>query len=68
MGNHCIEVTCADCGRNWCVRGCTFDTGPDADRARRVQDELAANPKLIKAGDPCTCGSSNSYMGSFYPK
>lgn len=28
MSNHCIEVICLSCGKQWCDRGCSYETGP----------------------------------------
>ncbi len=36
MANHCIDVICLVCGREWCVRGCGYgrDAEPDQDRVK----------------------------------
>ena len=27
MANHCIEVTCCNCGAAYCLLGCNYDNG-----------------------------------------
>lgn len=39
MANHCVEVVCAACGTEWCVRGCGFKTDPDKSKARPLHHQ-----------------------------
>lgn len=64
MGNHCIDVTCAVCGRTWCERCYDGPSLPDSDRAKRVQD-MEAKGQTIKVNTGC-CGQGRVYMGCFF--
>jgi hypothetical protein len=40
MSNHCIDVTCIDCGSNWCIRGCQNSySGTNKKRALRAKND-----------------------------
>lgn len=65
MANHCIDVTCMDCGNNWCVRGCSNDSsGPDKARANRAKNDLRP---ILCENERCVCGSKNVAHGNYYP-
>lgn len=64
MANHCIDVTCAVCGRNWCVRGCC-DKSSNIDKARALRAQNDSRP--IKCNEErCKCGSDNVVHGNYY--
>lgn len=64
MANHCIDVTCSNCGRTWCARGCNDEGGPDPARAERVKKQVREG-RALQSGDAC-CGKQEVYMGAFY--
>ena len=39
MANHCIEVTCINCGATYCIRGCNYDSGPSPLIALAIKDK-----------------------------
>jgi len=67
MANHCIDATCADCGREWCALGCGYSSPLNECRANAVQASVQAG-KAIYANERCQCSSRNVYVGSYYAK
>lgn len=61
MGNHCIDVACVDCGRAWCVRGCSDRDGPNPELAERLQLEHVPAEVMERPhrywDERCACGS-----------
>lgn len=72
MANHCIDVICLTCGRQWCARGCNYsnDTPNQAaiDRYLKQKREwcnrwgysFTLGTKLDD--EVCNCGSKEVYM------
>jgi hypothetical protein len=50
MGNHCIDVVCAGCGRTWCLRECSDRTGPNPELAKIAQTNHARKPAYVFSG------------------
>lgn len=54
MANHCIEVLCCNCGAAYCLRGCSYDLGPNP-MLTMVIEEVE---KECYIGEPCKyCGA-----------
>ena len=51
MANHCLNGTCASCGADYCLKGCNYDTGPDAKHATKAR-QAAAGEKPLE-GETC---------------
>lgn len=72
MGNHCIDVICLDCGRQWCTRGCGHDEPkPNSDAIKRYikrqKDWCTMWSKPFNLGykmsnSVCACGGKEIYM------
>lgn len=65
MANHCFDVICLDCGREWCERGCGYHAEPDQQRLRDWRQTHHTDGELwcTPVNDArCECGSGQVVM------
>lgn len=53
MANHCIDVVCLGCGKQWCLRGCGFDHPPDVEKAEKARRRHKIKPGYEYGGVGC---------------
>jgi hypothetical protein len=57
MANHCIDVTCAKCGRTWCVRCFDLDRAkPSKKLSNEAKEEIRDGRAIMASGAECSCG------------
>ncbi len=71
MSNHCFEVICLSCGRQWCERGCSYQSEGPSESAieswvARMKDIQVRNNKPFNISKlkerynvnvTCACGA-----------